>query len=151
MIFENGKAPLKESKRENLNYSFCEWRSWKGIKKLDKLNGVRQVLEVWISTHTFTDPLKWPKHDSRYRKCIGKQIQFLFLFFLVWYSNEQVTGDNGILSSSGKIKLFKEGNCSVLDSLLSCEIPCWPPEFQKTTMLHICQKVIRALREEIYP
>lgn len=131
MIFENGKAPLKESNRENLNYSFCEWRSWKGIKKLEKLDGVRQALEACISTHTFTDPLKWAKHDSRYRKCIGKQIQFLFLFFLVWYSSGQVAGDNGVLSSSGKMKLFKEGNCSLLGSLLSREIPCCPQIFRK--------------------
>lgn len=132
MIFEDGKAPLKESKRENLNYSFCEWRSWQGIEELEKLDGVRQALEACcFSTHTFTDPLKWAKHRSKYRKCIGKQIQFLFLFFLVWYSSRQVAGDNDILSSSEMIKLFKEENCSVRGSLLSCEIPCCPQTSRK--------------------
>lgn len=59
MIFENEKAPLKESKRENLNYSFYEWRLWQGIEKLEKMSGVRQALEACrFSTHTFTDSLK---------------------------------------------------------------------------------------------
>lgn len=53
MIFAYRKVPLKENRKENLNWFFYEWRSWKGIQKLEELGGVREILEAFASVHKY--------------------------------------------------------------------------------------------------